>query len=206
PTLRGIPDVVATLVAVPLAALLLACAEGGVATLGAAAFGLGLITTLGVSAAYHAPTWRPRVLRLLQRLDHAAIFALIAGTYAPFCLATPWSQGPWILALVLGFSLLGILRIVLWPQAPRAIRALAYVSVGVVALPFVDGLYQAVGTEVLVWTCAGGAIYILGALVYIARWPNPSPRHFGYHEVFHLFVFAAAACHYAAVWQVVVAA
>ena len=85
----------------------------------------------------------------------------------------------------------------------RTIRAVLYVFLGVAMVPNTLNLYAVLPGDVFLISLLGGALYILGAVVYILRWPNPVPRHYGHHEVFHLFVFAGAACHYAAIWQIV---
>jgi hemolysin III len=203
PTLRGVPDVIMTCVAIPAAILLVTQAQGTWATFSAVCFGIGLVAMLGMSAAYHTPNWTPEKLTLMRRLDHAAIFLLIAGSYTPFCLCTDLSLGRPLLGFVYGASLLGVARTLLWPRGHRGVRAALFVLLGLVMVPFVPELYAAVGAQVLVLAALGGALYIVGAGVYVARRPNPFPRHFGYQEVFHLFVFAALGCHYVAVWQVV---
>lgn len=203
PTLRGIPDLLAFLVAIPAGILLCASARGGTPTFGAALFSVGLALMLGISGTYHTFKWGPERRLFWARLDHAGIFVLIAASYTPFCLSTPLTYGPYILGLAWACSLFGILYVVTRPHASRAIRASIYILLGVLILPNVLGLYHAVPGQTFALLCSGGASYIVGAGVYVARRPNPIPNHFGHHEVFHLFVFAGAACHYAAIWQVV---
>ncbi len=203
PTLRGVPDLVAALVAAPAVVLLVLAAQGGVATLAAGLFGLGLLLMLTTSGLYHAVTWSPPRLALMSRLDHAAIFVLIGATYAPFCLCADLAHGPLILTIVWSCAALGVGHCLLRPRTHRALNAVLYVLLGVAMVPDTPSLWRVLPGAAFAFSVCGGAAYILGACVYVARRPNPWPRHFGYHEVFHLFVFAGAACHYAAVWDVV---
>lgn len=203
PTFRGIPDVVAFLVSIPAGVWMFLATENVVAAFSAAAFSIGLAMMLGTSGLYHAVTWSPRRLALMSRLDHAAIFVLIGLSYTPFCLYTGMSYGPQLLGVVWAASLVGVLHCLFFSGAHRAIRATLFVLLGVAMVPCTPSLYAAVSSTAFAFALGGGAAYILGACVYVARWPNPSPKHFAYHEVFHLFVFAGAAGHYAAIWHIV---
>ncbi len=203
PRLRGVPDVFATLLAIPAAVLLIVYARAGDATTGALIYGVALVLVFGVSAAYHAPRWSPAVLHVWKRLDHACIFLLIAGTYTPACLLVlePEVGRPllWVAWILAG---LGVVKSFAWPAAPRALNALVYVGFGWMILPFAGTLLERLGIFSPLLLLAGGVLYTSGALIYIRRWPNPRPAVFGYHEVFHLFVISAGACQYAAWWSV----
>lgn len=194
----------ATCLAVPAVAYLISRADGDFAILSAVVFGAGLIAVLGMSALYHAPTWSPRRFEILGRFDHAAIFLLIAGSYTPFCLCTEIPFGRVILAGAWIVCTLGILRCLFFPKSDRRARTVLYVLLGLVLAPSIPALYREVGPVNLGLCVTGGALYILGAGIYLVRRPDPFPRHFGYHEIFHLCVFAAAGCHYVAVWEIVV--
>lgn len=202
PLLRGIPDVVATLAALPAAWLLLRAARPGVAWLGALIYGICMVLLFAISATYHAFMWPPRVRGILRRFDHAMVYMLIAGSYTPLCLAGLGpTMGLRLLALVWSVAALGVAKSFLWPAAPRSLNTLLYIGLGwlvVIALPAAQGALGSLGIGLLL---GGGIVYTLGALIYWQRWPNPSPRLFGYHEVFHLFVMAAGGCHYATMWR-----
>lgn len=165
-----------------------------------AVYAASLALMLGVSAAYHRGPWTPAVRRWWQRADHAAIFVFIAGTYTPLgAMAMPASEGRPLLAVVWSGAALGVARAMLWPRAPRWIVSGMYVAVGwsmAIAMPTV---LHTTGAPLLAVILTGGALYTLGAVIYALRWPDPWPRTFGYHEVFHALTVIAAALHYGAV-------
>ncbi len=202
PRLRGIPDVFALFLFVPAATVLMTQARPGVATVAAAIYGLTLIFLFAVSAAYHTPHWPVHLRGLWRRLDHSAIYVLLIGCYTPVCLlALPQPQGRNFLGIVVTVSVLGILKSVLWPTSPRALNTLLYVVAGCLILPYFWELRAGLGPESTNFMALGGVLYAVGAVVYVRRWPNPVPSIFGYHEVFHLFVVAAAICQYAAFYR-----
>ena len=119
PLLRGVPDVIMTVVAIPAVVVLAMHAQGPWATFSALSFGFGLLAVLGMSALYHTPTWSPEKLVIMRRLDHAAIFLLVAGSYTPFCLCTDLAQGNALLIFVYVCAFLGVLRTLVWPHGHR---------------------------------------------------------------------------------------
>lgn len=201
PSLRGIPDVIAFVCSIPATVILAQHAASALGAFCAIVFGLGLACMLGMSAVYHPIDWSPPRRAVLARFDYASIYLLIGASYTPFCLATDLAFGPQLLGIVWACSLLGAGYSLFRKHVSRAIRAGVYVFLGVAMVPNVLNLYAAIPGRAFVFSLLGGAAYITGALVYVARWPNPVPRHYGHHEVFHLFVFAGAACHYAAIWE-----
>ncbi len=203
PLLRGVSHQVAAFVAVFACAALVDVAPTRRALVAALAYGLSLVALFGTSALYHRPMWSPRPRRILKRLDHSAIFLLIAGTYTPLCLLLPHRRGSALLAVVWSGALLGIARSVLWVDAPRWLAAALYLVLGWIIVPALPDVLAAVGAGGLALLGAGGLVYSAGAVVYAARWPDPVPRVFGYHEVFHALVIAAAGCHFAVALQVV---
>jgi hemolysin III len=169
-------------------------AQLGAATYGASLFGLFLM-----SAVFHRPTWKPRTRELLSRLDNSAIFLLVAGTYTPICLLVGGGLGHALLATVWIGAALGIVLTVAWPQAPKPLTATIYVVLGWAFIPALGALRAALGTQALTLVVVGGLVYTAGAVVYARRRPDPFPRVFGYHEIFHALVVAAAVCHFLAV-------
>lgn len=201
PRLRGVSHELAFFAALGAGAVLVALAPPG-ARLAAAVYGVSLATMLGVSALYHRPTWAPGPRTWMRRLDHAAIFVLVAGTYTPFALLLG-ERGPTVLALAWGGALLGILQSLFWVQAPRPLVVCLYVALGWAVAVFWPALHAALGVPALSALVLGGVLYSIGAVVYAARKPDPSPAVFGYHEIFHAFVIAAAVCHFGVVVAVV---
>jgi hemolysin III len=132
----------------------------------------------------------------VRRLDHSAIFLLIAGTYTPFCLLLPAATGLPLLALVWGGAAAGIVQSIAWGRAPKALAAAIYVVLGWVIVPVLPALRAELGAGAVTLLAAGGATYSVGAIVYATRRPDPLPKVFGYHEVFHALVIVAAACHF----------
>jgi hemolysin III len=203
PLLRGVSHEVAAVVALAGWAALVVLANTMRGRGAAAVYGASLVTLFVVSAAYHRPTWRPRARSWMRRLDHSAIFLLIAGTYTPLCLLLPPSTGLPLLAGVWAAAALGIVQSIVWVHAPKALVAAVYVALGWAALPVLPAMRAVLGTEAVALLGAGGAAYTVGAVVYALRRPDPFPRVFGYHEVFHALVIVAAVCHFAVVARAV---
>ena len=182
------------------AGIVLVClAPTGTARIGSAVFGLTAALLFGTSAVYHRGTWSPRVQGVLKRLDHSNIFLIIAGTYTPFALLLlPPEQSRTLLLVVWGGAVAGVLFRVLWVGAPRWLYTPVYVALGWVAVFYFGPLLQRGGATVMTLIAVGGLLYTLGAVVYGTKRPNPSPRWFGFHEVFHVFTVAAFVVHYIA--------
>jgi hemolysin III len=166
-----------------------------------AAYGGGLAACLGISALYHRGQWTPAARSLLCRIDHSTIFALIAGSYTPICLLV--LSGPLayaVLGVVWGGGILGSLRSLLWPDAPAWIEVTPYVLVGWVAVIALPQLAAGVGFGGISLLAAGGLMYTVGAVIYGLERPDPFPKVFGYHEIFHALVVLAAAAHCVAIY------
>jgi hemolysin III len=160
-------------------------------------FGGGMILLYTASTLYH---WLPvgeRGVRVLRRVDHSMIFFYIAATYTPICLIP--LRGPWgwsIFGVIWGLAIGGIVMKIFWITAPRWLSTGIYLAMGWLVLVGVYPLVKAMSPASLVWLVAGGLVYSLGAVIYALKWPNPFPRHFGFHEIFHLFVIGGSVCHY----------
>jgi hemolysin III len=199
PRLRGVLHLWAFYVAVVAACALVVAAAGARARLAAGVYGAGLCALFGGSALYHRWRWSPRWRPLLRRVDHSAIFVFIAASYTPLALLVLGGTLRWVvLATVWAGALAGVAFSVAWIGAPRALVAGCYLALGWVALIAAPQLVERLSVAPLVLLAAGGLLYTVGALVYAARRPDPWPRVFGFHEVFHAFVIAAAAAHFAA--------
>lgn len=196
PFLRGTLHGVVALLAPALTVALLLLADSPRGYIGASIFATSLMLLYVTSASYHLAPWEPRARRIVMRLDHSMIFVLIAGTYTPFCLSVVGDAwGIPMLAVVWSIAGVGVLIKVLRPDAPRWLGVALYLVLGwvgvVAAWPVINNL-SPVGVAML---AGGGMLYTLGALVYARRWPNPNPRWFGYHEVFHSLVVVGSALH-----------
>lgn len=175
--------------------------------IGSAIFALSALLLFTVSGIYHRGRWSPRVRRHLQRFDHANIFVLIAGSCTPFAMlllegADRW----WMLGISWGGALGGVVMKVWWLNHPRWISAPIYIALGWAPVfffgGFVDGAMDygpAMGRAVIALVVVGGVLYTLGGIVYGTQRPNPSPRWFGFHEVFHSFTILAFVTHYVGV-------
>lgn len=163
-------------------------------------YGSSLVLLFLASTLLHALRVPPRVQRRLRLVDHAAIFALIAGTYTPITLVTLQQENPalgWTLfAVAWGFALLGAVFKLVWLSAPRWISTGLYLLMGWLAVLALGPLVSVLPPSGIAWLVAGGLIYSLGAVVYATKKPDPFPRVFGYHELWHLFVLGGSACHF----------
>lgn len=205
PLLRGVSHEIAAAAALAGWIVLALLAPSARARAAASVYGASLFALFAVSALYHRPTWAPRARLAMRRADHAAIFLLIAGTYTPLCVLLGGARGGALLAIVWTGAVLGIAQAIVWPRAPKPIVAIVYLALGWIVLPVLPALRALLGPAALALLAAGGIVYSLGAVVYAARRPDPFPRVFGYHEVFHAMVIAAAALHFAVVAQAVLA-
>ncbi|MBA9005833.1 PAQR family membrane homeostasis protein TrhA [Thermomonospora cellulosilytica] len=174
------------------------------ARLVAAVYALTSALLFGVSALYHRGRWSARMEGLLRRLDHANIYLIIAGTYTPFAaLILDGAARVIVLSVVWGGATAGVLFRVLWVGAPRWLYTALYIGLGWVAAFFVPQFLEGTGWAVAALVVMGGVLYSLGGLVYGLRRPDPSPRWFGFHEVFHALTVAAYVLQYIAVSVVV---
>jgi hemolysin III len=154
----------------------------------------------GTSALYHRGTWSPRWSGILKRLDHSNIFLIIAGTYTPFAVTLlESSKERTLLWLVWGGAIGGVIFRVFWVGAPRWLYTPVYIALGWVAIFYLPDFLKTGGPGVLALIAIGGGLYTLGAVVYATKRPNPSPRWFGFHEIFHACTLLAFAAHYVAI-------
>jgi hemolysin III len=200
PVLRGWMHLlwfVASLVSGPF---LLVRAQGAAEITAAAVYSASVTGLFGVSALYHRGTWTEAWRRRLQRMDHAMIFFLIAGTATPaFLLANPGPFGLVCLIVMWALTLTAAAVHMAWMGAPELLVGGTFVGLGWVAVLGLPGVWIHAGVAPAVLVFGGGLLYTAGALSYHRRRPDPYPSVFGYHEVFHAFVCAAAACQFAAI-------
>ena len=200
PRLRGVSHRLAAYVAVVAGGVLVAMAPDRRAMVATAVYATLLAGMFGVSATLHRRDWGPPLYGWLRRADHAMISACIAGTYTPFCLlGMPSPAGPRLLALSWGAASLGILRAALWPHAPRWITSVVFILVGWVVVAYGAEVRAALDPIEFALLIAGGVWFTAGAMVYLFRRPDPWPRVFGFHEVFHVMIILGCTCHFIAV-------
>jgi len=200
PRLRGVSHQYAFLVSLACGAGLILAASGGRARLAASVYAAAVSALFGTSALYHRVTWRPGARRWMRRLDHSMIFVLIAGTYTPVALlALSGSLASTILVVLWAGALAGVAFKLAWIDAPKGLLAAVYVVLGLISAAVMGELPAAIGWLGVAGLASGGLLYIAGAVIYASERPNPWPRVFGYHEVFHALVIAAAALHYAVI-------
>jgi hemolysin III len=200
PRLRGVLHAYAFFVSVGCGVALILAASDGRARMAAAIYAVAVSALLGTSALYHTITWRPRARRWMRRLDHSMIFVLIAGTYTPVALlALKGSLASTILIVLWAGAVGGVAFKLIWIDAPKWLLAAVYVALGLVTAAVMGQLPAAIGWLGVAGLAGGGLLYVVGALVYASGRPNPWPKVFGYHEVFHVLVLAAAGLHYAVI-------
>lgn len=200
PHLRGVLHEVAFAISLVTGTVIVCLSDSGRERIAATVYAVSVALLFGTSAAYHRGTWGPRAHRVMSRLDHSMIFVLIAGTYTPFALLLLSGWVRWaVLGIVWGGAVAGILLRNVFRQPPRWVFVVLYLALGWVALGIVPQILSAGGVAVFVLVVVGGLLYTVGAVVYARRKPDPSPRWFGFHEVFHALTLAAFATHYVAV-------
>jgi hemolysin III len=205
PRLRGVSHQWAFFFSLLAGGALVIAAPAGEATVAAAIYAASVAALFGTSALYHRVTWASqKARRWMRRLDHSMIFLLIAGTYTPFALLVlEGTLATVILLVVWTGALAGIVLKLVWIDAPKPLVAVLYVLLGWVAVAASPDLLAGLGVTSTALVAAGGVLYTAGAVVYALGRPNPVPAVFGYHEVFHALVIAAAALQYAVIVFVV---
>jgi len=198
PHLRGWLHLAMAPLALLAGLVLIVVSDHLAARISAAVFTITAVLLFGVSAIYHRGTWGPKMTGFLKRFDHSNIFLIIAGSYTPFALLLPRDQGRTMLLIVWIGAIAGVLFRVLWVGAPRWLYVPVYVALGWVAVFYLPALVQHGGWLIVGLVGLGGFFYTLGAVVYGIKRPNPSPRWFGFHEVFHTLTILAFVSHYVA--------
>jgi hemolysin III len=200
PRLRGVSHQYAFFVSLACGVGLILAASDGRARVAAAIYAAAVSGLLGTSALYHRVTWRPGPRRWMRRLDHSMIFVMIAGTYTPVALlALKGSLADVVLIVLWVGALGGAIFKLAWIDAPKWLLATIYVVLGLVSAAVFGELPAAIGWLGVAGLATGGALYMVGAVIYASGKPNPWPKVFGYHEVFHALVIAAAALQYAVI-------
>jgi hemolysin III len=198
PKLRGVLHEIAFYVSLITGPLLVFAARAGnhVAT---AIYALAMTALFGFSALYHRPTWPPKIRRWLGRIDHSMIVVFTAATFTPIAAAigTPWARTVLWIAWIGAF--LAVILQFLPIKAPKPVAVIPYLALGWLGVTLFPESWSHIGALVPILMLLGGLAYTIGAIAYARRSPNPRPATFGYHEVFHALVVAAAYLHYGAV-------
>ena len=167
-------------------------------------FGTSMILLYGASTLHHSLHLSERGNLIFERIDHIMIFVLIAGTYTPFCLVPLRGVWGWsLLATIWGLALAGTLFKIFWMEAPRWLSTAIYLLMGWIVVVAAYPLVLAIPMGALTWLAVGGLLYSLGAIIYGTQWPDPFPRVFGYHAIWHLFVLGGSFCHFWAIFNYV---
>jgi hemolysin III len=199
PLMRGVFHQVAFFLTLVVGSWLVLKADGATARIACTIYAASVATLFGISALYHRPTWSVAARARMRRLDHSAIFILIAGTYTPMALTLPAKSANNMLAVAWVGGALGVLRALFWVNAPKWLVAALALAMGWLAIIYFPAIGRMTNHWVVVWMGAGGVAYSVGAVIYARRRPDPWPRVFGYHEIFHALVVVGVVCHLVAV-------
>ena len=200
PRLRGVSHAVASVVAVAAAIVVVALAPTVRTIVPLAVYGVGLVALFGGSALYHRWPGPARFKPLLQRIDHSTIYVFIAASYTPIAVVLLHGALAWmVLVVAWAGAAAGVAFTLGWIEAPRTVVVASYLALGWLAVIAGPQLLQLLGLVPLVLLGAGGLLYSAGAIVYATQRPDPRPRTFGFHEVFHALVIMAAAAQYVAI-------
>jgi hemolysin III len=200
PRLRGWLHAGTAPLALAAGIVLVALAPTHLGAVGGTVFLAASVLLFGTSAVYHRFTWGPRGEAVLRRMDHANIYVFIAASYTPMALMmlTGGSRVA-LLGMVWTSALGGLAFRLFWLSAPRWLYTALYLLMGWAAMGWMGSFYSSGGLTVLLLILGGGAFYTGGAIVYALKRPNPSPRWFGFHEIFHACTIVGFACHYVAI-------
>lgn len=169
-----------------------------------AVFGVSMVLLYGASSLYHLLPVTERLALLFRRLDHSMIYVFIAGSYTPVCLvALRGPAGAWTLGVIWAVALVGVGVKLLWLEPSRWFRVGLYLALGWASVAILPLLLEVFPASGFAWLGAGGGAYTVGSVVYATRRPDPLPRVFGFHEIWHLCVIAGSACHFCLMQQVI---
>ena len=202
PRYRGKLHAISAFLAPPAAAAMIINARPGRKRAAAAVYGVGMCSMFAVSGTYHRLSRSKKMAGVMRRLDHSTIYVMIAGTWTPVAVAVlPPEQAKYVLGAVWGITgVAGAAKVALLDEKHRA-GSWFYPVLGVAGAVLAPAVAKVGGRRTVTQLLGGGAAYLAGSLVFALRKPNPSPKYFGFHEIFHVAVVAGAAAHYVAVWR-----
>lgn len=200
PRLRGAIHAIWAPVSAIAGTIAAVAAETTGGRIGALIFLAASVLLFGTSGIYHRGTWRPHAAAVLRRMDHANIYVFIAATYTPLSitLLSGVSRAA-LLTVIWSAALAGLLFRVFWLSAPRWLYTVLYIAMGWTAIGWLPRFWSTGGPAVVILMLVGGLFYTLGAIVYARKSPDPSPRWFGFHEIFHSCTVVAFCCHWSAI-------
>jgi len=203
PLLRGWLHLVCFFLAIPAGVTVVALATGPRGRIAALVYALGLVALFGVSGFYHRLNWSMARKRLMQKLDHGTIFVMIAGSYTPVCLLVlhGWLSWAMLVAVWTGATLGFVLSFA--GHRARILRGALYITLGWASVAAIPQMWSHMTTTELALLAVGGFLFTVGSIFLFTNWPDPFPRVFGYHEVWHVLVVAAVVCHFVAIASVV---
>ena len=205
PRMRGRFHQIAFFASIPAGIALILIAPNAKAKVAVIIFAVALAGLYASSAAYHRLHWSPKALSRMKRLDHSMIFVLIAGTYTPFSLLVlHGALSIVMLCLVWAGALAGIVMKLVRVDGLKVLTGFMYIALGWIAVLGAPQIYHYLSGTTLALLFAGGLLYSLGALVLVTHKPDPNPRVFGYHEVWHSMVIGGGICHYCVILLVVI--
>jgi hemolysin III len=200
PRLRGWLHAATAPLALAAGIVLVVLSPTPMTRLGSAIFAASALALFTASAFMHRGRWSPRANLWLRRLDHSSIFLLIAGSYTPFTLLLlDGRDRTTLLTVAWGGAALGILFRLFWVTAPRWLYTPIYMALGWAAVFYFPEFFETASAAVFALIVAGGVCYTVGGVIYGFRRPNPFPRWFGFHELFHTLTIVAFVTHYVGV-------
>lgn len=203
PTWRGKTHILAAILALPAVAALYHHVEP-TAKSAVTLYGTTLVLLFAISGTYHVPIHPPLREKIIRGIDHSMIYVFIAGSYTPFIHALQGGDGAWLTPAIWLGAIGGALKSGLWPTAPRVVNTAIYVLLGWIAVPVLPEFYKSFSTLTFSLLVCGGFIFTMGGVIYARQKPDPWPTYFGYHEIFHVCIIIGAACHYVAIWDLLV--
>lgn len=204
PILRGWSHQAMFFVAIGACALLIAKSTSSAQYLSTIVYTFGLLSMLGVSAFYHRIHWGPKQRDILGRVDHSAIYVMIAGTCTPLTLLVlDGNSGHTMLISIWIVAIIGIIKSIFFPNLHEMISALIYLIPGYMITPYISELIPKLGVTNITLLITGGVLYTIGAILYGLKWPGRNAKWFGYHEFFHLLVCVAATMHFVIIYSII---
>ncbi|MCM2349271.1 MAG: hemolysin III family protein [Bacteriovoracaceae bacterium] len=204
PLLRGHIHQESFFLALGACAMLVAKATTSMTFIAGLVYSVCLVMLFGISAVYHRPNWSVRKRAIMRRIDHSAIYLLIAGCFTPICLlALSESTGIQLLTIVYVAVTFGIIKSIFWVNAPKLLSALLYTFVGALFIPYISELNEGLGFTNMVLIWSGCIIYVIGGIFYAFKRPNFFPDVFGHHELFHFFTVIGAILHFIVMYRLI---